>query len=140
MRVAVYTLVDITATGVTRTQDVDNYQRNQQRNWETAHQIINLRTHAQISAVPASPRMVFMDQHEFGSYYSGQHRCWKFIFFVEYSTILGTEQDPFERLRYDFDSVPVIIGLDETAAMPDPVFYCDGILKNTYFKILPDQD
>jgi len=139
MRAAVYTLIDITATGVTN-YSTDARARNQQRNWETVHQIINLRTQCPIEAVPASYKLVDMSSHEFGSFYLGQHRCWKFIFNTEYPAVLGTGHDPFERLRYDFNSVPVIIGLDETIHMPDPVFYLDGLLKNTYFKVLSQKD
>jgi len=113
----------------------DRFKRNQQRNWETAQQIIGLRTQATIVAVPASPKMIYIDTHEFGSYYKGQHKCWKFIFEVEQHCIFGTSDDPVKLLRNDFESVPIIKNLDETVDLPDPVFYTEGILKNTYFKI-----
>jgi len=37
-------LVDITATGMTRSNDPDSVERNQQRNWETVIQCLGLRT------------------------------------------------------------------------------------------------
>jgi hypothetical protein len=134
--IAVYTLVDITATGVISNQDDMRKPRNQQRNWETIHQIINLRTHAKIAAVPASPKMVAMEHHNFGTYYRDSHRCWKFIFEISDISVFKFENNELERLHYDVNNVPVIKHLDETADLPDPVFYTEGILKNTYFKIL----
>jgi hypothetical protein len=134
-RYSVYTLIDITSTQVISNTNTDTFARNQQRNWETAQQIIGLRTQATIVAVPASPRTVYMDAHEFGSYYKGQHQCWKFIFEVEQTDIFGNNDDPVKLLRQDFDSVPIIKNLAETIDLPDPVFYTEGLLKNTYFKI-----
>ena len=134
--IAVYTLVDITATGVLSNNEDVRMQRNQQRNWETIHQIINLRTHAHIRAVPASPKMVSMEHHQFGSYYRDSHKCWKFIFEISDIDVFRFESNSLERLHYDVNNVPIIKNLDETAALPDPVFYTEGILKNTYFKIL----
>jgi len=130
----IYSLVDITATGVIDNSTVNQLERNQQRNWETAFQIINLRTQTTVEAVPASPRMVLMEHHEFGGYYRGTHRCWKFIFTIEFDNIFGTEQAPYERLEYDFNEVPIIKGLNETIDLPDPVFYTKGLLKNIYFR------
>jgi hypothetical protein len=130
---SVYSLVDITFTGV-----VDNSrntkERNQQRNWETVHQIINLRTQAVVEAVPSSPREILLNAHEFGQYYTNKHRCWKFIFTIEFDEIFGSKQNPYERLMYDFNEVPIICGLDETINLPDPVFYTQGLLKNIYFR------
>jgi hypothetical protein len=39
----VYTLVDVTATGVTRLTSDNEMQRNQQRNWETLLQVISMK-------------------------------------------------------------------------------------------------
>lgn len=134
-RYSVYTLIDITSTQIISNNTTDNFARNQQRNWETAQQIIGLRTQALIVAVPASPRTVYMDSHEFGSYYKGQHQCWKFIFEVEHTNVFGNDDDPVKLLRQDFDSVPIIKNLSETVDLPDAMFYTQGLLKNTYFKI-----
>jgi hypothetical protein len=131
---SVYTLIDITATSIIDNNSDNVKQRNQQRNWETAHQLINLRTQSMVEAVPASPRMIYCEGHEFGSYYRGQHRCWKFIFTIDFDNIFGTDDDPYRLLVTDFNEVPIITGLDETVNLPDPVFYTEGILKNTYFR------
>lgn len=139
--IAVYTLVDITATGILSNTTENKHKRNQQRNWETIHQVINLRTHSTIIAVPGTPKLVNLDHYQFGSYYHAPqrhtfHRCWKFIFDVQYLSVFSFGNNPLERLEYDLNNVPIITGLDETVDLPDPVFYIEGILKNTYLKIL----
>ena len=134
-RYSVYTLIDVTSTNVLSNNSSEIRGRNQQRNWETAQQIIGLRTQATIVAVPASPRMVYMDAHHFGAYYTGQHQCWKFIFEVEQQDVFGGIDDPVKLLRIDFDSVPIIKNLEETVDLPDAMFYTEGLLKNTYFKV-----
>jgi hypothetical protein len=129
MKLAVYTLIDITSTGILSNDQAVKKERNQQRNWDTALQIISLRNHCRIIAHPSSPQTVNLNLHDFGSDYTGEQRCWKFIFETE------TDQD-LEILSRDFDSVPVIIGLTETVVLDQPVFVAHGTQKNMYIKIL----
>jgi hypothetical protein len=126
---AVYTLIDITATGEINNNTENQPARNQQRNWETAHQIVSLRQQVQIIAVPGDPKLVQMSAHDFGSYYRGQQQCWKFMFSADYAGI-----DPVTQLYQDFDNVPVITGLNETVSLPYSVFCSHGILKNLYIR------
>ena len=130
-----YTLVDITDTGVLRYSSELTVERNQQRNWESVLQIIGLRAQPIDIISPRNPKMVSMNGHEFGSFYKDSQRCWKFMFFVEHSDIFGDQINPTMLLEQDFDQIPVITGLNETAGFPDPVFCTAGILKNIYFKI-----
>ena len=130
-----YTLVDITDTGVYRNDTQIPLPRNQQRNWETVLQVIGLRAQPIDIVSPRDPKIVAMINHQFGSYYTGSHKCWKFKFYVEHNNVFGSEADPTELLEKDINEVPVITGLTESAAFPDPVFYINGILKNTYFKV-----
>lgn len=132
-RIAVYTLIDITTTGITNNNNEEQRERNQQRNWETVNQIINLRIESRVEAVPKTPMQVNVDSHRFGSYYKGYHQCWKFIFGLDQLVDLESHLD---KLKFDFDNVPVITGLDETIDLPYPVFCVDGSLTNTYFKVL----
>lgn len=140
IKIAVYTLIDITNTGITSNNPDNQFKRNQQRNWETINQVINLRSHATIEASPNTPKQVNLAFHQFGDYYKDHQKCWKFIFSLKYPETIGSIQDPTEKLRYDINGVPIITGLDETVHLPDPVFYIDGLLKNTYFKILTDSE
>lgn len=134
VKIAVYTLIDITATG--NRKNIENTKsRDQQRNWETAEQLIGLRTHTTIIASPGSPKFVSTERHEFGSVYNTtQVRCWKFIF----RAITGKNQDIIKELEYDFNKVPIIPGLDETITLDLPIFNCTQPSKNIYFKILPE--
>jgi len=131
-RIAVYTIVDITATGVTNNNTENQFERNQQRNWETVNQIINLRVESTVEAVPKTPMNVNTENHDFGAYYKGYHQCWKFIF----SPNTDNVRDYLDKLSFDFDNVPVVSGLNETIDMPYPIFSTIGALKNTYFKVL----
>jgi hypothetical protein len=130
-----YTLIDITNTGVYRNDAQQPVLRNQQRNWETVLQVIGLRAQPIDVVSPTDPKTVAMANHQFGSYYTGSHRCWKFKFYVEHQHVFGGENNPTEFLEKDINEVPVITGLSESVALPDPVFYTNGILKNTYFKV-----
>jgi hypothetical protein len=133
-RIAVYSLIDITATGA-KSKSNNQLERNQQRNWETVYQIIGLRTQVAVEVFPTDPKLVNLESHNFGSYYSGYHKCWKFIFTVEPTDLYGDHNDPDRILRQDFDNIPIITGLTESAALIDPIIYTDGILKNIYFRI-----
>jgi hypothetical protein len=130
-----YTLIDVTNTGVFRPSTDLIVERNQQRNWETVMQTVGLRTQLIDVISPKNPKTVSLAGHEFGSYYRDSQRCWKFMFFVEHPDVFGPVEDPTRFLEQDFNEVPVITGLTETAALPDPVFYTTGILKNLYFKV-----
>lgn len=126
------TLVDITATGVTR-DTVDLHKRNQQRNWETVIQTIG------IGAQPleiSRPETIEIDLEylEFGKFYQDTHQVWIFNFAVEHHDVFLKDDDPTGRLTDLFGQVPIICGLDETARFILPIFYCEGAIKNIYFK------
>lgn len=128
----VYTLVDITATGYIVNDS--SKQREQQRNWETAQQLVNLRAACRIRAVPGMPKMVDVALHQFGSAFTGIQRCWKFIFTTAADN-LSKDHDPLYYLKFDFDHVPINTGLDETAEFANTLFYTSGADTNVYFKI-----
>ena len=132
IELSLYSLIDITATGIISNNKESLFERNQQRNWETILQLVNLRYHAVTIAHPVDPKTVEMTKHEFGEFYLNTHKCWKckFSFSVK-------DKDLADKLQYDFNQVPIIIGLSETASFPDPLIYTKGKLKNTYFKVFP---
>ena len=131
-----YTLVDITATGVTRYRLDQEFQRNQQRNWETILQTIGLRTQPMMLKGPVATESNLSDGWEFGASYQGRHRIWIWTFAVEHEDIFGTYDDPVAALLKDFEQVPIISGLNETARFMLPIFYPHGAIKNIYFKNL----
>ena len=118
-----YTLVDITNTGITKFSAENEKSRNQQRNWETVLQILNMCT--QIFRVEQN----VLDKqdlrtYQFGEAYTGKQRVWAFEFDVELVDVVPLS---------DFDQVPIIVGLEETVKPSISLFYTAGINKNIYF-------
>lgn len=126
------TLVDITSTGVIHNRADREFERNQQRNWETVLQCIGLRTQPFDILGPVS-KLMNVDDH-FGEMYFGKQRVWCFTFAVEQLGIWDTGTDPLDLLHKDFNQVPVIQGLNETARFILPIFYTQGAIKNIFFR------
>lgn len=119
------TLIDITPTGVTRG---DSKERDQQRNWESVLQVLGLRAQPIIDEGPVKIADIDISPHHFGEFYEGVHRIWGFKFSADREEVYNLEQ-----LEEDFDQVPVILGLDETARFMLPIFHSRGTLKNIHF-------
>jgi hypothetical protein len=127
-----YTLVDVTKTDVTKYTPELERMRNKQRNWETVVQVLGLRS--QIMAIrQLKTETVDLLRYQFGDSYIGKHRVWTFEFEVEFENLYLQDNDPYSTLKNDFAHTPVILGLDETAQPPMPIFYTDGASKNIYF-------
>jgi hypothetical protein len=130
-----YTLVDITETKVIRDVDGKELERNQQRNWETVLQCIGLR--AQPQNMDWRVDEVSLENYEFGELYKGTHKVWSFAFTTDFPGVFDDGKDPVGLLESDFNEVPVVTYLDETARFLLPLFYTSGPIKNIYFMI-PD--
>ena len=129
-----FTLVDITPTGVINHTPKTEFERNQQRNWETVQQIISLRT--QPTIITSTNFVDDVVRYNFGINYKGKQKIWTFKFAVEYADIYQEGSDKFGLVKYDFKITPVILGLTETAVPDHPVFYPSGPWNNIYFKSL----
>jgi hypothetical protein len=127
-----YTLIDITKTDVTKFTPELERMRNKQRNWETVVQILGLRTQI-MSIKQLKTETKDLSQHAFGSDYQDKQRVWIFEFEVEFENLYLQDHDDHGILKNDFAHTPVIMGLDETATPPVPLFYTDGSSKNIYF-------
>ena len=77
-----YSLVDITATGVIRSNQADGLERNQQRNWETVIQCLGLRTQPHYIRLPVAST-VSLKNFEFGDFYSGEQQIWTWYWNIE---------------------------------------------------------
>ena len=128
-----YTLVDITPTGVIRGNDPDDVARNQQRNWETILQCIGLRTQPLHIREPYIVEGVPVEMCKFGEFYQGQHTIWKWQWAIERAEVYDLNDKPMGGLLQDFEQVPIICGLEETARFMLPIFYPYGAIKNIYF-------
>lgn len=126
------TLIDITETSVIRG---NSKERDQQRNWETVLQVLGLKTQPIIIEGPVKVedidfRSYIGAQPFFGEFYlnfSYPQNFWAVRFTSEHDDIYQIEQ-----LYKDFDTVPVILGLDETAKFMLPIFHSYGALKNIH--------
>ena len=128
-----YSLVDITATGVIRSQDNNSVDRNQQRNWETILQCISLRTQPHNVHGPLVSEEL-LENYEFGDFYTGRQKIWVWTWSVESKEVYDLPGNPLSGLLQDFEQVPIITGLTETAKFMLPIFYPYGTIKNIYIK------
>lgn len=128
-----FTLVDITATGVIRGSDPDAIDRNQQRNWETVIQCMSLRTQPQYIQEPIVATFENINIAEFGEFYQGTQKIWTWSWAVESSEVYDLNSEHLLGLQQDFEQVPIITGLEETAKFMLPIFYPYGTIKNIYF-------
>ncbi len=133
MKVQCRTLFDITATGITghhkssKIPFVDragqhitdelswNRGRNQQRNWETLTQLIQLRTQLSELQDPVCKDGV-----------------WQFDFATEVEQVFGHGPDPLGSLKADCEAVPMLIGLGEQREL-EPCLVTD---QNLWFDIV----
>lgn len=112
MKIKLYTLVDVTETNIRK--GPDKIAVGQQSNYDTLIQVIGLR---------ANPEPLDIISHNgsisklgFGSAYKGTHNYWEFVFEMpEGSTDI-------DALTSDFDLVPIIADLTETAKLNINIF------------------
>lgn len=125
MQFTVKTLVDITETNARKSDDPYGYR--QQQNWMSFLQTASLR----VNIYPVSQSVNKESAAKFGSKYKGKHNVWTVDFNIEYEG--GLELD---MLVDDFDLVPIITGLDETAEINNNVFRTkDSEYMNILFSI-----
>jgi hypothetical protein len=136
-------LVDITATGVTRGHGKE---RNQQRNWETVLQTAGLLTQPIILQNPElhnfnndngfSDSALFNKigiKHQFQlQMLNANINMWIFAIGAEQADVFGTNA---ERLHTVFDLIPVHSDLDETIQLTPSVFHTSdsGLINIQYF-------
>ena len=133
-----FSLVDITPTGLIRGTSNDSIERDQQRNWETVVQCMGLRTQPQHITLPEPSLFTDIEIAEFGDFYTGSQRVWTWTWAVESSGIYDLPGKPLGGLMQDFEQVPIITGLTETAKFMLPIFYPYGSIKNIYFnQVIP---
>lgn len=112
MRVHVSTLVDITQSGERRGNTTE---AKQQANYNTLIQTLGLRILPELGAIEQSIKDC--KGSNFGELYQSKHRVWEFDFEFNYEGGLTEEM-----LLDDFDLIPFIKGLTETASLPHAVF------------------
>tara|TARA_B000000609_G_scaffold41297_1_gene29597 strand:- start:1129 stop:1545 length:417 start_codon:yes stop_codon:yes gene_type:complete len=131
-RIQIFTVIDMTETNVGRSGEAK--QRNQQANYNTVVQTAGLRVNPMPIALESKVGVV--DGIGFGSSIKDKQRYWVFTFQHEFENALNIDQ-----LKDDFDLVPVITGLDETALINNSAFRTkDSVETNIVFKFVDKED
>lgn len=129
------TLIDITPTGVVRSNGTQDLERNQQRNYETVLQVLGLRTQPHILLPPTVIDIANgLASRWFGETYHqcSVHRVWEFYFRADRTDAYAIGDNKVGGLLQDFEQVPVVTGLTETARFILPIFHPYGAIKNVH--------
>ena len=131
MRFTLYTLVDITETNTRRGEDPLKYR--QQQNYLTVIQTIGMR----VNPIYVNPPVIIKEipsKLGLGSKYNTKENIWKYTFDIEYEGGLS-----LEILENDFDLVPVITNLEETATFDNAHFITKKPNKNNIIFQIDDK-
>lgn len=124
----VYTLVDITDTGISDSRVTPVKPYNQAQNLNSLIQCVSLRVQPNLISVDKLTGEAMAD-HEFGSAFTGSQTVWVLKFATERSGYIDEA-----KLKADVDGLPMLTGLDETATFSTAVFNSlSNTNKNIYF-------
>jgi len=131
MRFGLYTLVDITETGARRGEDPKLMR--QQQNFLTVLQTIGLRVNP---TYVRPPKIINEIPKNLGLECDSEkkQKIWDFVFDIDYEDALT-----IETLVKDFDLIPIITDLDETAKFNNAVFISQNGNKNIVFFRIDDK-
>jgi len=114
MQFIIHTVVDITETNARRGQ-ADKIKLDQQANFNTMIQTIGLRCNAE--PVSLTETIKDVSKLAFGDSIKGKQRVWTFEFNNPYEGALTVDM-----LNDDFDLIPIINNLNETANINNSIF------------------
>jgi hypothetical protein len=130
MNYKLYTLVDITHTGQTRTDPGKEAQRWKEQNFQTLLQTLGIR--ANVTFVQ-SPVIIETKGNLVGFNTEEKIRVWRFDFTTDRDMLYENNGDPVAYLVEDFHLVPYIDGLDELMDQKYAVFNTEDPGKNISF-------
>jgi len=125
MEFKLYTLVDITETGVHRGND--RHAVRQQANYNSIIQTIGIRA----NCTPISVRKLegSINKLKFGTNFKNKQTYWEFGFTIDYG------ETSVDMLKDDFNLVPVLTELDESVKFDPPIFSTkDPSICNIFFE------
>ena len=129
MRFIIHTLVDITETHARRGEDPKQYR--QQQNFLTVMQTIGMRVNPEYISPPTIISEV-PSKLGLGTLYKTKQSIWKYAFDMEFEGALNVET-----LVNDFNLIPIITQLDETAEFNNAQFITKNVsLNNISFEIV----
>lgn len=134
--IEIQTLVDITQTNVTRPKQGTQQQLDQQRNFVTLKQCLEIRSNIMYDVAPQIESKDVKDLG-FGSKFKGKHTVWTFRFTPERSGAYSQNGDEIGCLYEDIDQVPVVKTLTETINIEKAIFDLKNpTSKNTIIRVL----
>lgn len=129
MKFRIETLIDITETKARRS-DGDRVAYKQESNFQSVLQTIGLRVNFDYDKSPQNEEIA-VGKMQFGDKYKGKQSVWTFEFEVEYEGALTLEM-----LNKDFDLIPIVTGLTETAKIDKALFRTTPQERNIIFSIV----
>ena len=130
MEYKLYTLVDITHTGQTRTEPGKEIARWKEQNFQTVIQTLGIRSNITYNQGPVVTEVA---GHLVGFDTKKIIRVWRFDFSTERDYVYSTDTDPVGHLISDFVLVPYISGLDEAMEQKYAVFNTEDPGRNISF-------
>lgn len=133
--IEIQTLVDITNTRVNRPNQGSQLAYDQNRNFITLMQCVELRSIVSFDNPPIVEE-IDVKGLGFGSEYKGKHRVWTFLIIPDRTGVyIGADGDSVSGLVDDIDSVPFIKNLSESINIDRAIFDCKNpSTKNTIIK------
>lgn len=135
--IEIKTLIDITNTKVNRSGQGSQLQLNQQRNFITLLQCLEIKS---IIDYANSPQIEESNVKNlgFGSKYRDTHKFWTFRFTTDRDLVYQDNQgNPLGGLIEDLHEVPIIKNLTETVNIDKSIFDCkDDAYRNTLVRLL----
>lgn len=129
MRIELYTLVDITLTGV-RHANGNNTKFLQQSNYNTILQTLSLTTN--IQPISIAEHYDNINPLGFGSKFRNRHKYWYGVFESAYESTVTRDI-----LHQNFNLIPIIINLTETAKIePSVIEPTDEQRQNIIFNLV----
>jgi len=131
-KIEIKTLVDITNTKVVRSNQGSQLAIDQNKNFITLMQCVEIRSVVSYDNPPKVER-VDVKGMGFGSAYKGKHNVWTFSVYTDRDGVYTDERgNAVGFLLEDLHSVPVIKTLTETINIDRAIFDCkDALSKNT---------
>ena len=136
--IEIKTLIDVTNTKVIRPNQGTQQQLDQQKNFTTLKQCIELRSIISYEQSPIVENIDIKDL-DFGKAYKGKHKVWTFRFSPDRDhSYMDEHGNTIGVLYEDVHGVPVLKNLTETVNIDMAIFDIkDPQLKNTIIKATP---
>lgn len=135
--IEIQTLIDITKTKAVRANQGSQLEYNQNRNFLTLCQCVEIRSIMEYDSAPTVDT-IDVKGLGFGSDYKGKHRVWTFRFRPDRMGVYVDESgNKVGCLLEDLDQVPVIKNLTETVNIDRAMFNCkDASSKNVVVRTI----